>query len=90
METGSRGYRIEASLFACYMSELGADETLGDAFVRDSARANAFSKLSRYETTSEGGMFRAMHELERLQAARAGQSVSAPVVVDVEVSSPAG
>ena len=40
-------------------------------------------ELSRYETTIERSLFRAMHELQRLQAARAGQYVSAPVVVDV-------
>ena len=31
-------------------------------------------------------MVRAMHELERLQANRAGEHVPAPVVVDVDVS----
>ena len=65
-------------------------EGLGQAFVRAVAGANALGNLSRYETGIARGLFRALDELERLQAARAGQSVSAPVVVDVDVSSRAG
>ncbi len=83
--------RHQASLDQAQAAEVARDaEVLGDAFVDDSAGANAFSKLSRYETTIDRGLFRALHELERLQAARAGQSVSAPVVVDVDVSSRTG
>jgi hypothetical protein len=43
---------------------------LGRNFIRDADKANAFSKLSRYETTIERSLFRALHELQRLQAAR--------------------
>ena len=56
-------------------------------FARDANGANAFSKLSRYETTIERGLYRALHELERRQAARQGTgNVPAPVAVDVDVS----
>ncbi len=44
--------------------------TLGRTFARDADRANAFSKLSRYETAIERALYRALHELERRQAAR--------------------
>jgi hypothetical protein len=44
--------------------------TLGRTFIRDADKASAFSKLSRYETTIERSLFRALHELQRLQAAR--------------------
>jgi len=44
--------------------------------------------LSRYETTLERSLFKALHELQRLQAARDGQAVPLPEVVDVEVSVP--
>ena len=44
--------------------------TLGRTFARDAENANAFSKLSRYETTIERGVYKALHELQRLQAAR--------------------
>jgi hypothetical protein len=61
--------------------------TLGRTFVRDANSANAFSKLSRYETTIERSRYKALHELQRLQAARgAGSGAPPPVAVDVEVS----
>jgi hypothetical protein len=61
--------------------------TLGQTFIRDANKANAFSKLSRYESTIERSLFKALHELQRLQAARGtGGNVSPPVAVDVEVS----
>jgi hypothetical protein len=62
--------------------------TLGRTFARDADRANAFSKLSRYETAIERGLYRALHELERRQTARLGGSVPAPVAIDVDVSGP--
>jgi hypothetical protein len=42
--------------------------------------------LSRYETTLERSLYKALHELQRLQAARQGQAVPLPEAVDVEVS----
>jgi hypothetical protein len=61
--------------------------TLGRTFARDANGANAFSKLSRYETTIERGLYKALHELQRLQAARgAGSGALPPVAVDVDVS----
>jgi hypothetical protein len=63
------------------------EATLGRTFTRDAENANAFSKLSRYETTIERGLYRALHELQRLQAVRAAAgSVSPPLAVDVDVS----
>jgi hypothetical protein len=60
--------------------------TLGRTFARDADKANAFSKLSRYETAIERQLYKALHELERRQAARNGGSVPPPQVVDVDVS----
>ena len=60
--------------------------TLGRTFARDADRANAFSKLSRYETAIERTLYRALHELERRQAARRGAGVTPPQVLDVDVS----
>jgi hypothetical protein len=60
--------------------------TLGRTFARDADRANAFSKFSRYETAIERQLFRALHELQRLQLARSGGDVAAPHVMDVDVS----
>jgi hypothetical protein len=61
--------------------------TLGRAFIRDADKANAFSKLSRYETAIERGLYKALHELQRLQAARSTEGgISPPVALDVNVS----
>jgi hypothetical protein len=42
--------------------------------------------LSRYEATIERSLYKALHELQRLQAARPGKTVPLPEAVDVEVS----
>src|SRR5262245_46126737 len=44
------------------------------------------SVLSRYEVTLERSLYRALHELQRLQAARDGQVVPLPEAVDVEIA----
>ena len=65
--------------------------TLGRTFARDANGVNAFSKLSRYETTIARGLYKALHELQRLQAARgAGSGTPPPVAVDVDVSGVSG
>lgn len=43
-------------------------------------------KLSRYEAHIDRSLFKTLHELQRLQAARRGDAVPAPVVVDVDVT----
>jgi len=61
--------------------------TLGRTFIRDADKANAFWKLSRYETTIERSLYKALHELQRLQAARRTRgNVQPPIAVDVDVS----
>ncbi len=56
---------------------------LGRAFVE---HEGTFSALSRYETAIERGVFRALHELQRLQAARIGQAVLPPIAADVDLA----
>ena len=57
--------------------------TLGRTFIRDADQANAFSKLSRYETAIRQCLYKALHELQRLQAARhARRHVLPPIVLD--------
>ena len=68
-----------------------ATATLGRTFIRDADGANAFSKLSRYETTIERSLYKALHELQRLQAARrADINVPPPAAIDVDVSGVSG
>lgn len=60
--------------------------TAGLAYHHDARDgADVLGKLARHEATLEKSLFRAMHELERLQAARAGREVPVPTAVDVSV-----
>jgi hypothetical protein len=63
----------------------GHGRNLGYAFLSDAEGPQCLGKLSRYESGLERSMYRALHELQRLQAARAGQAVPPPVTVDVTV-----
>jgi hypothetical protein len=49
------------------------------------AEAATFATLSRYAASIERSMFRAFHELQRLQAQRRGDAVPLPVAADVTV-----
>ncbi len=62
-----------------------ADVSLGKAFVGSNERADTLSKLSRHEATIERALYRAHHELLRLQAQRRGESGMVPHAVDVQV-----
>jgi hypothetical protein len=50
------------------------------------ADEKTMERVQRYETTLERAMLRCLHELQRLQAARHGQSVPVPVALDVNLS----
>ena len=52
----------------------------------DIAHNDIYGKLIRYESSIERGIYKALHELQRLQATRAGEKLPAPVVVDVDIS----
>ncbi len=54
----------------------------GAAFKHDAVYGDAIGKLSRYETAIERSLFRALHALELLQAARREREASAPEVGD--------
>jgi hypothetical protein len=43
-------------------------------------------KIGRYEAAAERSLYKALHELQRLQAARQGQAVTPPAVLDVDVT----
>jgi hypothetical protein len=82
--------RVEAGIFIqqSYGNVGDSDASrLGLSFIRDGNGANAFSKLSRYEVGIERGLYKALHELQRLQANRvAAGSTPLPLAVDVDIS----
>ncbi len=88
--------RVEAGIFAWQLSRGFAREAesqtdtaaLGLSFIGDANGSNAFSKLSRYETAIERSLYKALHELQRLQAAHTSTkgNVPPPMAVDVHVS----
>ena len=79
-----RVHVIEADLFD-YCPGFSELQSVGTIFAQDSGKEGAFLKLSRYEASMERGFFRALHELERLQARRLGADVPPPATVDVDV-----
>ncbi len=62
--------------------------TLGAAFRSDAIHAGAISKLSRYEAAIERSLYRALHELQRVQAARQNGAPPPSIAVDVTVDGP--
>ena len=88
MTTADKEKYEEARARARQLRSEQEDDTiiLGRTFARDADKANAFSKLSRYETAIDRQLYRALHELERWQRARTGGDVPAPRVVDVNIS----
>ena len=43
-------------------------------------------KYFRYEIMLERSIYKALHELQRLQAARSGEKPPAPIAIDVDIS----
>lgn len=58
-------------------------KSLGKAFSIDFNGSDSYGKFIRYEASIERGLYKALHELQRLQAARNGQVVPLPAAVDV-------
>ena len=59
------------------------DIAVGRAWVHDTRGGAALSRLSRYEGSLERAFYRNLHELQRLQAVRAGAAVPPPLAIDV-------
>jgi len=50
------------------------------------AGPNTLGKFRRYEAYIDRTLYKALHELQRLQAARLGHKVAAPLAIDVDIS----
>ena len=61
-------------------------ETLGEALSEDFANNDTYGKLIRYEASIERGIYKALHELQRIQATRAGEKPPAPIAIDIDVA----
>ena len=81
-----RLHGIEVGLLTMYRIYEGADRGLATAFAHDGSQMDSLGRLTRYETSLERRFLRLLHELQRLQAVRAGANVPPPAVVDVDVS----
>lgn len=66
---------------------LGDTMPTGDRVAADTlCHSDTYDKLGRYETHIERGLYRALHELQRLQAVRNGGRVPLPLAVDIAVT----
>jgi hypothetical protein len=62
------------------------DENEEEIIAGGDYRYPSWQNYSRYETTLERQIYKALHELERLQRIRKGENIPAPLAIDVDVS----
>jgi len=67
-------------------SVFGSDKNFGVALSYNLANCDSYGKFTRYETSLERGIYKALHELQRIQATRAGDKPLAPIAIDVDIS----
>ena len=65
--------------------DMGDDNDFGMALSSDFANYDSYGKFTRYESSLERGLYKALHELQRIQAIRSGGNVPAPIVLDIDV-----
>lgn len=59
---------------------------LGEALSHDFNQNDTYGKFIRYEASIERGIYKALHELQRLQAKRNDENTPPPLAVDVDIS----
>jgi len=62
-----------------------ADLTGGRAAARTLGCTDTYGRLSRHEAHIERGIYRALHEIQRLGAARQGRGLEPPRAVEVSL-----
>jgi hypothetical protein len=88
METGVfdlRFWDLEKRMNEEY-TDLDSHHRHGYVFLSDVRGANALARLSIYESRAERSFYKALHELERLQARRSGQYVPPPAAIDLDMT----
>lgn len=63
----------------------GAKKNFGIALNLDFANNDSYGKFIRYETSLERGIYKALHELQRIQATCSGEKPSTPIAVDIDI-----
>ena len=61
------------------------DDDFGTALSSDFANYDSYGKFTRYESCLERGIYKALHELQRIQTACSGGNVPAPIVLDIDI-----
>jgi hypothetical protein len=82
VETALMSYEYESGLYDDW-NKRPRDERLA---LKDMLVESDNDVVQRYETTIERQIYRALHELIRLQGARKGEKPPAPIAVDVDVN----
>ena len=78
---------LDAALAQLEKAEAARDcETLAFAFENASKKNDMWTKLSRYEVANERSLYRAIRELERLQAARKAEEAQVTDVIPSPVT----
>lgn len=57
------------------------------SLLHEAYSSNTMSSISRYESSLERNFYKALHELQRLQAIRLGQGVLMPIAIDIHSES---
>ena len=60
---------------------------LGQAISCDLKGPDVLTRFIRYESQIQRGLFKAIHELNRLKASHQGRQTTAPIAIDIDVSS---
>lgn len=69
-----------------FKDEWETEDDIDEQATSEMISNEVMEKLIRYETSIERSIYKALHELQRIQSARSGKEVSAPVAVDVDIN----
>lgn len=78
--------RLDDNLFDSHNKPRLASHIWEAVIIQEVQYNNPLALLHRYQTSYERRMYKALHELERLQAARNGEKSPATLAIDIDVS----
>jgi hypothetical protein len=83
-----RALKAEKEMIECDIRGVfgSSEKNFGSALSYDFANSDSYGKFTRYETCLERGIYKALHELQRIQAGRKGEKVPLPIAIDVDIS----